>query len=272
MNKKVIVTALAITAAASAMASEMPWAKDFDSAKQVAAQSGKLIMLDFYVDGDSWCKKLDADTFSDASVIKAAGRFVPIRVNAVKEGADLSTKYNVFIYPGVKFIDANGDIFGDISGYLPPGDFMEAMMDIQDIYKNYPAAQKTLAKNPNDGAANVLMARVDAARRDAASAKAALSKIEAAHYDGPGLAKAYNAVGDLYQILGDAKGAIGYFTKGLDAGKVVADKAYSLVSIMSCYANTGDKDNAKKFAKQLKALDGISKEFADYADQILGGE
>ena len=50
MNKKVIVTALAITAAASAMASEMPWAKNFDSAKQMAAQSGKLIMLDFYTD------------------------------------------------------------------------------------------------------------------------------------------------------------------------------------------------------------------------------
>ena len=155
---------------------------------------------------------------------------------------------------------------------MPPEDFKVAMMDIRDVYQNYPAAQKTLAKNPNDGAANVLMARVDAARRDAASAKAALSRVEAAHYDGPGLAKAYNAVGDLYQILGDFKGAIGYFSKGLDASKVVTDKAYSLVSIMVCYASAGDKDNAKKFAKQLKALDGAPKDYVDYADQFLNGK
>ena len=33
-----------------AFAGDMPWAKDFASAKKMAKSSGKLIMLDFYTD------------------------------------------------------------------------------------------------------------------------------------------------------------------------------------------------------------------------------
>lgn len=36
--------------AASAIAAEMPWAKDFKSAQAAASKSNKLIMLDFYTD------------------------------------------------------------------------------------------------------------------------------------------------------------------------------------------------------------------------------
>ena len=50
MNKRFGLLALAAIAAASASASEMPWAKDYKSAKAQASKSGKLIMLDFYTD------------------------------------------------------------------------------------------------------------------------------------------------------------------------------------------------------------------------------
>ncbi|HXH62234.1 MAG TPA: hypothetical protein VNI20_12865 [Fimbriimonadaceae bacterium] len=218
------------------------------------------------------CKQLDAETYTDASVIKAAGQFVPIKVNAKKDGKEIADHYDVHSFPRIKFVDANGDVFGEIIGFLPPKDFIEAMTTAQEIYKDYPAAKKTIARNPNDGAANVLMARVDAVRKDAKSAAAALSRAEAAHYHGSDFAKGCNAVGDVYQMGSDFKTAIGYFKKGLDASTSVADKAYSLVSIMSCYDSEHDMDNAKKYAKQLKALVGAPKDYVDYADEILGGK
>lgn len=41
-------TIVLAAAAATALAGDMPWAKDWASAQKMAKSSGKLVMLDFY--------------------------------------------------------------------------------------------------------------------------------------------------------------------------------------------------------------------------------
>lgn len=203
-------------------------------------------------------------------MIKLAGQLVPLKVDAEKEGVDLAKKYKVNGYPTILFVDADGEVWGEIGGYMPPESFMDAMAGVIDVHKIYPKAKKTLEKNPNDGEANCQISRVYAARGKLKDASAAIKKMEAAKHKGKGVATAYNAVGDGYQTAHKYKEAIGYFLKAQKASKNPKVESYALVSVMSCYMSDGDMTNAKKYAKELIALKGATKEYVDMAKQIVG--
>lgn len=203
-------------------------------------------------------------------MIKLAEQLVPLKVDAEKEGVDLAKKYKVTGYPTVLFVDADGEVWGTIGGYMPPESFMDAMSGVIDIHKIYPKAKKTLAKNPYDGEANCQIARVHAARGKLKEASAAIKKMEAAKHKGKGVATAYNAVGDGYQSAEKYEKAVVYFLKAQKTSKNPKDESYALVSVMSCYMSAGDMTNAKKYAKELIALKGATKEYVDYAKALVG--
>lgn len=207
-------------------------------------------------------------------MIKLAGQLVPLKVNAEKEGVDLAKKYKVSGYPTIVFVDADGEVWGEIGGYMDPAPFLDAMNGIIDVHKVYPGAVKTLKSKPNDGKANGQIARVHAVKGKLKEAAAAISKMEKAKYKGKDTAKAYYGVGDAYQTAEKYETAIGYFKKADAAGKSaknVKDRSYALVSILSCYMSMQDMENAKKYGKILISLKGATKEYVDFAKQIVGG-
>ena len=202
-------------------------------------------------------------------MIKLAGQLVPLKVNAEKEGVDLAKKYKVTNYPTILFVDAEGEVWGK-TGFMPPESFMDVMAGAIDVHKVYPEATKMLAKSPDDGKANCQIARVHAARGKLKEASSAVSKMEKAKYKGKDVAKAYNAVGDGYQTAEKYDEAIKYFLKAQRASKNPKDESYALVSIASCYFSDRDMANAKKYAKELIALKGATKEYVDFAKRIVG--
>ncbi len=203
-------------------------------------------------------------------MIKLAGQLVPLKVNAEKEGVDLAKKYKVTGYPTILFVDAEGEVWGK-TGFMPPESFMDVMAGAIDIHKIYPKAKRTLEKYPNNGEANCQISRVYAARGELKNASAAIKKMEAAKHKGKGVATAYNAVGDGYQIAEKYEKAVGYFLKAQKASKNPKDESYALVSIASCYWSAGDMTNAKKYANELIALKGATKEYVEFARRIVGG-
>ena len=263
---------IALTASL-AFAGEMPWAKDFASAKKLAKSSGKLIMLDFYADWCSWCEKLDTVTFVDDGVVRLAGQFVPLKVNFEKGGGDLVRKYEVSALPTVLFVDIEGEVWGKIVGYHKPNAFMDSMNGIIDVRKKYAVAMRTLRRNPKDGKANAQVARIHATFGRLMQATSAVKKMEAAKYKGKDLAAVYNAVGTGYQSAGELDDAIKYFVKAEAAGKAAKspeDRSSALISMVDCYAAIGDMDTAKKYALQLINLTGAAKKHVDRARRFLG--
>jgi thiol:disulfide interchange protein len=111
------------------------WAKDWPSAQKAAADSGKLIMVDFYTDWCGWCKRLDRDTFPNKTVVDAARNFISLRLNAEKEGRPLARKHGVRGYPTIMFFDHTGKLVGRIGGYLKPAPFAATMKKILDKHK-----------------------------------------------------------------------------------------------------------------------------------------
>jgi len=88
-----------------------------------AQREGKRTLVDFMADWCGYCRKMDADTFSNASVIALSGRYVFARVNVDQQG-DLARKYGVSGLPTTVVLDPGGREITRITGYVPPQEFL----------------------------------------------------------------------------------------------------------------------------------------------------
>jgi len=269
MKLRTVLMCAVIASASLSFAGEMPWAKNFKEAETLAKKSGKLIMIDFYTDWCGWCKTLDKNTYSDLKVQEQAKAYVPVKINAEKEGKDLAKKYVVNGYPTILFLDTKGTVCGRIGGYMPPESFMPTVKGILEAQKEIPAIEKALAKNPKDGKLNAKLACMLALRGDTAGSEAALNLAEKANYRGPEMPKAFNAVGDAYQTAGLFDKAIGFFTKADASATDPAQKSYAVSSIAYCYLSKGDKVNAIKYAKDAMAIPGASADDVKNCKQLI---
>ncbi len=92
------------------------WQKTMSSALKEAKRTGKPIMVDFHATWCGPCKMLDAQTFSNAAVIKESRRWVAVKVDGDKEPA-LVKKYQVRGFPTVAFLKPDGTIAGGFEGF-----------------------------------------------------------------------------------------------------------------------------------------------------------
>ncbi len=103
----------------------------FESAMAEAEARDALIMIDFYTDWCSWCRRLEEDTLS-ADIVKAELKsFVVMRVNAEDGGEELAKRFVVDGYPTIVFTNAKGAEVDRIVGYLPPAKFADQVSKIR---------------------------------------------------------------------------------------------------------------------------------------------
>ena len=97
----------------------------FEAASKQAAQTGKLVLVDFYTTWCGPCKLLDKTTWTDAAVIQLLEqKTVALRIDAEKEAA-LSKRYQIAAYPSVLLIKADGTELDRLVGYRAPKAFIE---------------------------------------------------------------------------------------------------------------------------------------------------
>lgn len=102
------------------------WQEDFDKAMAEAKSTGKPVMVDFYTQWCTWCKKLDSDVYTDREVGCLAEQFVCAKIDADKN-RPLVVKYTIRGYPTILFLNPDGQTSKLVSGYLPAGQFAGAM-------------------------------------------------------------------------------------------------------------------------------------------------
>ena len=131
---KTLLSIIALTGfISSASAAKDGWLDDIEKAKEQAKQGGNRILLDFTgSDWCGWCKKLDAEVFSQQEFRDyAAKKLVLVEVDfpnkkkqsdAVKQqNEDLQKRYNVEGYPTFVLVDGDGKELGRHVGYLKGG-------------------------------------------------------------------------------------------------------------------------------------------------------
>jgi thiol-disulfide isomerase/thioredoxin len=95
----------------------------FEAASREAAETGKIVLVDFYTTWCGPCKMLDKNTWTDAEVIQLLEqKTVALRIDAEKEAA-LSKRYKIEAYPSVLLIKPDGTEIDRLVGYREPGVF-----------------------------------------------------------------------------------------------------------------------------------------------------
>ncbi|MFH1454423.1 MAG: thioredoxin family protein [Armatimonadota bacterium] len=111
---------------AEAKAGKVKWYYSFDKGQTEAKKLNKPMMVDFYTDWCSWCKKLDKNVYTDPKVQTLAQRFVCIKIDADKNEL-LKQKYNIKGYPTVLILSPDGALITTILGYREPAAFAAAL-------------------------------------------------------------------------------------------------------------------------------------------------
>jgi len=274
--KKLLLTAAFLAAGASVFAAgSIKWKSSYENALSEAKASHKLVMVDFYTDWCTWCKKLDADTYPAPAVEQEAENFVAVKVNAEKEGKTAADKYKVNGYPTILFVQPDGTQVWKIAGYLPAEDFAKQMHLAATVQTQVPALEATLKTKPADAdtAAQLIPYYSGQSNLDKVAAMAKI--LDAGNTAKPETkADAYNAAGDAFQNAADSATspnldkAIGYFQKAI-ATTLPHQTAYARISIAECYLQGNKPAQAKPFLQALVDMGKDAGEYATQAKQIL---
>ncbi len=115
------------------------WLYDYDKALSRAKDENKPILMDFYTDWCSWCKKLDAETYGNETVAALLNEsFICLKVDAERH-ADLAKEYDVLGYPTIVFLSPDREEIGRIVGYERPNKFLQ---DARNLLTQWTSAQK----------------------------------------------------------------------------------------------------------------------------------
>lgn len=111
-----------------------------EEAQKLGKDSPKKVFVDVYTNWCGFCKKMDAVTFSDPSVIDYVNEnYYAIKLNAeskkmvtfngtVISEAELARAFRVSGYPTIVFIDETFRYIQPVPGFRPPEDFKNILM------------------------------------------------------------------------------------------------------------------------------------------------
>ena len=143
--KKALLSAALLLLALSGRAQEQVKWYPIAEAIQLAAQEPRMLVIDVYTDWCGWCKRMDADTFSDPEVAAFMNKYTyPVKLNAESKAdivigdrtfkhvasgrrgyheiAAIVTKGRLS-YPTISYVDARGRVVEAVPGYQRPEQF-----------------------------------------------------------------------------------------------------------------------------------------------------
>jgi thioredoxin-related protein len=155
--KRSILLFLMLTAISFTSAKEPQW-KSFDEGLKQAKLTGKKVLVDVYTDWCSWCKKMDADTYSDKKVSEYLNKnFVIIKLNAEGDGtitysgekispAQFAQGMGVSGYPATLFLKSDGQPITLLPGYSEADMFIHVLTFIGENHYEKKKFQDYLAE------------------------------------------------------------------------------------------------------------------------------
>ena len=102
------------------------WVTDLPAAQNKALSERKPMLIDFYAEWCSWCRRMDEETYGDPKVAELAKQFICVKIDTDKQ-PDVAKAYKVRGLPTTAFLSFEAKTIDIIPGYLPPEDFLKKM-------------------------------------------------------------------------------------------------------------------------------------------------
>lgn len=144
MKKVFLIASMVIIQVASILSAKEPTWKGFDAGLDEAKKSGKKVLIDVYTDWCTWCKKMDANTYSDATVQEYLKKnYVLVKLNPEKDShvtydgkkysaAEFSQGMGVTGYPATLFLQSDGKPITLLPGYAEADMFIHILRYINE--------------------------------------------------------------------------------------------------------------------------------------------
>ncbi len=136
-----VVLALLLTTAANCTTkkdeSKVNWLYDWNETLGKAQNENKPIMIDFYADWCTPCKRLDSDTYSDEEL----GAFLNDNFVSLKSNVEKSSLYNNYgiqYLPTIVFTSPEGIEIERMVGYRSPDQFYQDVQAILSQWESQP--------------------------------------------------------------------------------------------------------------------------------------
>ena len=114
--------------------SDIPWTKDFETAKQAAATEKKIVLLMFTQSGCPTCTYMEKNTFTDTAVIDYIRfHFVPVKLDIYSD--TIPEGFRPLGTPTFYFTDGSGKkIARKIFGGAKAADFLRHLQNVRNDY------------------------------------------------------------------------------------------------------------------------------------------
>ncbi len=101
-------------------ADSIGWQTDYTKAAEIAARERKLLLLHFYFDACTPCRKLEANVFPRPEVAAAIhAAYVPVKID-IDKSPELARKYQIARFPHDLIVTPNGlEVYRDVSPQDP---------------------------------------------------------------------------------------------------------------------------------------------------------
>lgn len=156
-----VLTVLLVAAAnfASAEENEIHWYKDLKEAVAVAQQTNKPMMIDFWADWCSPCKFMDAEVYSNPSLVSAFNqKMIGVRIHYDLQ-PEMVRKFNVPALPYLVFTNSYGSELMHHSGMLEAGDLTAVVRAFPTDVSELNRLDRILQEDKNDFDALLRMGR-----------------------------------------------------------------------------------------------------------------
>lgn len=247
------------------------WRRSLPVAQAEAVRSHKLLMVDFTTVWCGFCKKMDAETYVDSTVIRLSENVVPIKIDAEREGKRLAEKYGVDVYPTILFLNENGGVEGSMSGFVPAFDFTQTFNATMKRHQDFVAARTRFQKNGSDVQAAFDLEGFYAAQGNGARTIAMQQQVERLDpRNAHGLlARSCLYLGDFYSMRHQYARSVSSYRRALHITKTPLEKAYGHLSIAYCSLSQKQFKQALPELKAVQAVPNCPPQLKGAAEELI---
>jgi thioredoxin-related protein len=105
---------------------DLVWAPGYAAGLAMAQSTRRPMLISFHSSACDWCRKMDAETFTDSHVVTLSHAYVCVRIDALRD-PELIQKFHVTEFPVTLIADDHGQTLEHLDGYTNGAELSNAL-------------------------------------------------------------------------------------------------------------------------------------------------